>query len=207
MRTANLYASYLPGRVRAHAPAAPGSPGQAESGKSTMIKNFQLSFCPNAFKAEAEAWRAVIHLNLARFVNYLLHVLAAASDGKDYRILRMRLSPLKQVELILTRVLSAETSGPGSPTSPTGPLGDGRALRADAAPPSSPEVSVRSGSGWKTLMRRRRGSQVRHSAMADELEDARKILDACKDDIAALWKASSTQIVSEAGLDLHHHAR
>jgi hypothetical protein len=31
--------------------------GQAESGKSTLLKNFQLQFTPKAFNAEAEAWR------------------------------------------------------------------------------------------------------------------------------------------------------
>ena len=46
-----------------HDPTADNFPGQAESGKSTMLKNFQLHFAPNAFTAEVRGpfislWRA-----------------------------------------------------------------------------------------------------------------------------------------------------
>ncbi|KAI0633379.1 G-protein alpha subunit [Trametes polyzona] len=181
--------------------------GQAESGKSTMIKNFQLYFCPSSFHAETEAWRAVIHLNLARFVNYILYVLSntnAGSGGKrgdpnrDYRMFQMRLSPLKQVELILTRCLSAES------TPISTPMEDKPAVRI---PPAAPEVSVRGGSSWKTFMRRRRGSQSKVAVNPDEVEDARRILDACKDDIVALWTSPVIRALEEEGVDLHHHAR
>ena len=183
-----------------------------------MIKNFQLYFCPSAFKAEAEAWRTVIHLNLARFVNYL-HTLSnttpstlGTSTARDYRMLQMRLSPLKQVELILTRALSAETRSPSSPTRSRSDGDDQPGWHSTVSPPppvpaSAPDVSVRSGSGWKTLLRRRRGSQAKYPMMLEELDDARRILDACKEDIVALWKTSSACIVDESGLDVHHHAR
>ncbi|KAL0578880.1 hypothetical protein V5O48_003113 [Marasmius crinis-equi] len=49
--------------------------GQAESGKSTILKNFQLHFSPKAFQEQAELWRPVIHLNLVRSVNFILNVL------------------------------------------------------------------------------------------------------------------------------------
>lgn len=170
--------------------------GQAESGKSTMIKNFQLYFCPSAFRAEIEAWRAVIHLNLARFVNYLLYVLSNTNSGpsRDFRMFQMRLSPLKQVELILTRCLSAETTPIGTPTE-------------DKPTLTVAEVSVRGGTSWKSFMRRRRGSQSKVAVNPDDLEDARKILDACKDDIVGLWKSPAIHALSQEGVDLHHHAR
>ncbi|KAI8993765.1 G-protein alpha subunit [Trametes punicea] len=181
--------------------------GQAESGKSTMVKNFQLYFCPSSFHAESEAWRAVIHLNLARFVNHLLYVLSDANTNaggrksdlnKDSRLFQMRLSPLKQVEVILTRCLSAESTPLSSPTD------DKPTLRTGTAP----EVSVRGGMGWKSVFRsRRRESQSRILAKTDELEDARRIMDACKDDIVALWKSSAIQALEKEGVDLHHHAR
>ncbi|KAH9855221.1 G-protein alpha subunit [Lenzites betulinus] len=183
--------------------------GQAESGKSTMIKNFQLYFCPSSFHAETEAWRAVIHLNLARFVNHLLYVLFNTNTSagrrqtdtiKDYRIFQMRLSPLKQVELILSRCLSAESS---SNLSPLGGSDDSRLVRAATAP----EVSVRGGTGWKHFLRKRRGSQSKLSALQDELEDARRILDACKEDIVALWASPAIPILEQEGVDLQHHAR
>ncbi|CDO69402.1 hypothetical protein BN946_scf184270.g5 [Trametes cinnabarina] len=161
--------------------------GQAESGKSTMIKNFQLYFCPSSFQAETVAWRAVIHLNLARFVNYLLYVLSNTNAGsggkkgdpnKDYRMFQMRLSPLKADE------------GPG--------------LRFETVP----EVSVRGGTGWKAFIRgRRRGSQSRMMTNPEEVNDARRILDACKEDIVALWKSPAILALEKEGVDLHHHAR
>ncbi|KAI0699036.1 G-alpha-domain-containing protein [Cerioporus squamosus] len=50
--------------------------GQSESGKSTMLKNFQLAFAPKAWKAERESWRAVIQLNLIRSINNILDILS-----------------------------------------------------------------------------------------------------------------------------------
>ncbi|KLO16117.1 G-alpha-domain-containing protein [Schizopora paradoxa] len=54
--------------------------GQAESGKSTTLKNFQLHFTPRAFHADAEAWRIVIYMNLIRSVNSILELLDADPD-------------------------------------------------------------------------------------------------------------------------------
>lgn len=98
--------------------------GQSESGKSTLLKNFQLRFAPKAFHAEIDAWRAVIQLNLVRSVNVVVGLLArgpnkiatiAISVSPDYprpkvdlRWLKMRLAPLRQVELILNRVLGVQ---------------------------------------------------------------------------------------------------
>jgi len=97
--------------------------GQAESGKSTILKNFQLLFAPKSFYAEVEAWKAVIHLNLVRSVNFILDLLedprspstehrrspsATASrerSSNDLRFLKMRLAPLRQVEQMLSRRL------------------------------------------------------------------------------------------------------
>lgn len=168
-----------------------------------MIKNFQLFLCPDSFTAEGEVWRTVIHLNLARFVNYVLHVIFTTSPKADpnLRMLQMRLSPLKQVELILSRAISAETSQIRSPISP---MDAKPSWRTDPAP----EITIRGGSGWKTLMKRRRaGSLVRSSIAVDDLDDARRILDACKDDIVALWKNHGAKVLEEEGVDLHHHAR
>ncbi|TFK77575.1 hypothetical protein K466DRAFT_608015, partial [Polyporus arcularius HHB13444] len=42
--------------------------GQAESGKSTTLKNFQLAFSPQHFHKERAAWKTIIQLNLIRSV-------------------------------------------------------------------------------------------------------------------------------------------
>ncbi|KAH9948058.1 G-alpha-domain-containing protein [Amylocystis lapponica] len=50
--------------------------GQSESGKSTTLKNLQMTFAPEAWKAERTSWRTVILLNLVRSINTILDVLA-----------------------------------------------------------------------------------------------------------------------------------
>ncbi|CAL1708399.1 unnamed protein product [Somion occarium] len=50
--------------------------GQSESGKSTTLKNFQLTFAPKAWREERTSWRAVIQFNLVRSVNTILDVLS-----------------------------------------------------------------------------------------------------------------------------------
>ncbi|KLO16457.1 G-protein alpha subunit [Schizopora paradoxa] len=54
--------------------------GQAESGKSTTLRNFQLTFAPSQFHAERSAWRYVIQLNLVQSVRVILDVLNAEID-------------------------------------------------------------------------------------------------------------------------------
>ncbi|PPR01953.1 hypothetical protein CVT24_011102 [Panaeolus cyanescens] len=57
--------------------------GQAESGKSTVLKNFQLYFAPKAFEIEAEMWRPIIHLNLVRSVNFVVNFISSRSYSRD----------------------------------------------------------------------------------------------------------------------------
>ena len=211
--------------------------GQAESGKSTILRNFQLKFAPAAFHAEAEAWRAVIDLNLVRSVTFLLNLLeessptspspspstapdaagSSASSGDaeirptspsgtkimplrrltdDLRRLRVSLSPLRSIEECLARFISPEhyprhlsragsSSNKGSRNggNPTAALPTERAF----------EVSVRSGSRWKTLFKGSGGgggggamSKAR-SQEYEEVQNARHVIEACREDIVTLW--------------------
>ncbi|KAI0314443.1 G-alpha-domain-containing protein [Amylostereum chailletii] len=50
--------------------------GQSESGKSTTVKNFQISYAQKAWSEERASWRSVILLNLVRSVNIILDVLS-----------------------------------------------------------------------------------------------------------------------------------
>ncbi|KAH9921380.1 G-protein alpha subunit [Amylocystis lapponica] len=184
--------------------------GQAESGKSTMLKNFQMHFAPRAFQAEMEAWRTVIHLNLIRSVNFILDLLAGGKSGSmhegdrrivptspspggdDLRRLRMRLSPLRQVEIILTRKLSAdEQFRPGEDTHHYG---------------CASEVSIRSGTGWKALLHLKRHA-LPLDTRPDELGNARQILDACREDIVELWGDPAVQAgLKEEGVVLREQS-
>lgn len=173
--------------------------GQAESGKSTILKNFQLVFAPQYFYAEAEAWRAVIHLNLVRSVNFVLDMLEDPNPTRsqsaggyprsppptnsndhlrmsnELRYLKMRLVPLRSVEQMLTRRFTPWDI-------PTGDASTKPRYQQDRAS----EVSVRGLSGWKSLLKNRR--QPNSSAVSDDLEDSQRVIEACKDDMTALWE-------------------
>ncbi|KAH9897013.1 G-alpha-domain-containing protein [Cubamyces lactineus] len=188
--------------------------GQSESGKSTMLKNFQIHFAPNALRAESDAWRAVIHLNLIRSVNFLLDILtrppsnnytgdssptassfsnrisATPQPNSDLRRFKLTLSPLRQVEMILAKYLSARdapNADSGRAASPTG------SFQATAA-----DVTIRGGHSWRALCQpRREGDDEEHSrhsdGRVDPVENARQILDACRADVVLMWTSASMQ--------------
>ncbi|KAK2465615.1 hypothetical protein APHAL10511_002507 [Amanita phalloides] len=159
--------------------------GQAESGKSTILKNFQLHLSPKAFDAEAIVWSPVIQLNLVRSVNFILNLLndnckhrresATATQSRQRdgpRRHLIRLAPLRHVEDSLTKKIS------GSP----------RNSRAQEKtihyhPSKASEIELRSGSGWKGLFKLKRQTDI---ADADDGSN-RRILAACADDIFRMW--------------------
>ncbi|KAI0773014.1 G-protein alpha subunit [Trametes elegans] len=136
--------------------------GQAESGKSTTLKNFQLQFSPQHFAKERAAWKTIIQLNLIRCVKRLLEVLQEEWESS-----------------LQTTTASSIAKGKGvagrTPTSPgvrfsTSPLNDHhrrirmrlsallpieeelmKKLLPDSAVPNR-DVCVRAGSGWKGVL-------------------------------------------------------
>ena len=91
----------------------------------------------------------------------------------DLRRLRVSLSPLKRIEQSLSRFISPDNPRSGS-------LPTERAF----------EVSVRSGSRWKMLFRRNGGGGGTSSAVnhgQEEVQNARRVIEACREDIVALW--------------------
>ncbi|KAF7374435.1 hypothetical protein MSAN_00327600 [Mycena sanguinolenta] len=172
--------------------------GQAESGKSTILRNFQLLLAPKAFQAEAERWRPVIHLNLVRSVNFVLGLLEVrhpstyngdaqptSPDGAlsgQLRRLSISLAPLRQVE----ETLSNRIAGSRPPQS------NRERDRYHSARTS--EISLRSGSGLTKFLGFWRGS----SSIPDRKEQAeelqtRRIMSACARDIMTLWAAPEVQ--------------
>lgn len=57
--------------------------GQAESGKSTLQKQFQLLYNPTSLDEEALSWRTVVYYNIARPVRRILEALDIYGDGDD----------------------------------------------------------------------------------------------------------------------------
>jgi hypothetical protein len=179
--------------------------GQAESGKSTVLKNFQLQFSPKAFQAQTLAWRPVIQLNLVRSVNFILDLLGVSNPSlhgsvsfgassptlnDDVRRLCMKLVPLRTVEETLIKQLGGSVP-----------------LLLDASEPlryhpaKASEVSIRSDSGWKVFMKFRSPSE--ESNAPERLEDSqtRRIINACADDIVGLWADQTVQsCLSDQGI-------
>ncbi|KIK97824.1 hypothetical protein PAXRUDRAFT_824549 [Paxillus rubicundulus Ve08.2h10] len=67
--------------------------GQAESGKSTMLRNFQLAFCPNYFHDEIPIWKTIIQLNLIGSVSRLLAIIEHELDAQASKLPRSPLRP------------------------------------------------------------------------------------------------------------------
>jgi len=55
--------------------------GQAESGKSTTLKNFRMTYARDAWNAERASWRSVIQLNLVRSILTIVETLQAEMAG------------------------------------------------------------------------------------------------------------------------------
>ncbi|KAJ3985773.1 guanine nucleotide binding protein, alpha subunit [Lentinula detonsa] len=171
--------------------------GQAESGKSTILKNMQLHFSPTAFHAEAELWRPVIHLNLVRSANFILNLLSPRSSGTTsptsnlllddtVRRLIFSLAPLKSVETSLTKRISGSAGtidNQYKSNSIDNPY-------AHYNPAKAPEIAVRSGAGWKGLLKFRRQSGAVSSP--EDMQN-RRIINACADDIVTLWRNPDVQ--------------
>lgn len=55
--------------------------GQAESGKSTLQKQFQLLCAPASMEEERDSWRAVVYFNVVRNIKRILQALDALNLG------------------------------------------------------------------------------------------------------------------------------
>ncbi|KIJ66946.1 hypothetical protein HYDPIDRAFT_128433 [Hydnomerulius pinastri MD-312] len=57
--------------------------GQAESGKSTLQKQFQLMYSPASLESERMSWRTVVYFNVVRSIKKILTTLEAWDDADD----------------------------------------------------------------------------------------------------------------------------
>ncbi|EJD06518.1 guanine nucleotide binding protein alpha subunit [Fomitiporia mediterranea MF3/22] len=58
--------------------------GQAESGKSTLQKQFQLFYAPASLDEERASWRAVVYFNVVRNIKRILQALEALNLGSPH---------------------------------------------------------------------------------------------------------------------------
>jgi len=57
--------------------------GQAESGKSTLQKQFQIFYAPASLDEERDSWRSVVYFNILRNIKRILQALDALELGTD----------------------------------------------------------------------------------------------------------------------------
>ncbi|KAG8747643.1 hypothetical protein FRC10_000186 [Ceratobasidium sp. 414] len=178
--------------------------GQSESGKSTLLKQFQLLHSTgDVFDSERASWRLIIFHNLVRSIIGVLDEinlpLAPSTEYPDndefYRVnsttfktMRVRLSPLSQIADLIANKLSPEASSPV--LSPTEPGSDWTSTANPAVPPS--EISVLSSYGWKSALRKLNVGAVsprpslEYSIDFDNENDPGRLLVAFHDDLVEL---------------------
>ncbi|KAF9467048.1 guanine nucleotide binding protein, alpha subunit [Collybia nuda] len=170
--------------------------GQSESGKSSVLKNFLLTFAPKQFHRERAIWKTVIQLNLIGSIKKLLEILqeewetvdvdSPPQPNNNLRRIRLGLTPLLFIETNIMKLISPDTR-------------------------FSHDLCVRSGGDWKaTLMAhasipqpsspvdRKRTSHRDHG---NKPIDPTSVLAASKDDIIVLWKDQSVRnLLSRRGV-------
>jgi len=183
--------------------------GQAESGKSTTLKNFRMRFAQAAWEKERNGWRAVVQLNIVRSIMTILEAVEAEMRGQPaqecdeeitqvdleddevlqfdetHSLLMIRLAPLRAVETLLKRRLGseAEPHQPELPMAATpfdGPFGSGIGR-------PSQEFAVRS---WQEVLDP--GSRTNHEE--DDLDSVTRTIVTCKDDMKSLWNDKTVRL-------------
>ncbi|KAF5385786.1 hypothetical protein D9615_002338 [Tricholomella constricta] len=183
--------------------------GQSESGKSTTLKNFQLFHSPKAFRTERASWRAIVQLNVVRSIKLILDAITEAQTSSSHSAiiptsdsvssppsltpehlrLKMRLSPLQQVEELLLRKLTPAGSAEFEATQLSPLTNLPYSARAGNA---ATELALNSTTPWKAAFNKLIASTTRTSLESQDIDfddpkDPGLILNACKDDINALW--------------------
>ncbi|KAG9102026.1 hypothetical protein FS749_000060 [Ceratobasidium sp. UAMH 11750] len=179
--------------------------GQSESGKSTLLKQFQLlhSTTGDVFDSERASWRLIIFHNLVRSIlDVLDEITQPLAPNKEYpdnaefynansttfKTMRVRLSPLSQIADLITNKLSPEASSPV--LLPTEPGSDWTSTANPIVPPS--EISVLSSYGWKHALRKLNVGassprpSVDYSIDFDNENDPGRLLVAFHDDLLGL---------------------
>ena len=116
----------------------------------------------------------------------------------DLRRLRVSLSPLRSIEECLARFISPEhyPRHAGSAGSSSNKNGTRNGASPTSALPTERafEVRVRSDSRWKTLFKSSGGAMSKaRSQEYEEVQNARRVIEACREDMVALWKHPAIQ--------------
>ncbi|KAG6857769.1 hypothetical protein H0H87_004185 [Tephrocybe sp. NHM501043] len=179
--------------------------GQSMSGKTTTIKNFQMTYAQKSWAEERESWKAVILLNLVRSVNIVVSIVGEEctdtnQDSKSregphvaltehHKNLTLKLAPLRQIQRDLETLLGAGTlEGDGS---------------SDKVRRGQQEFSLRSNSGWKNVLGHIRNPTGGKGLQLQQI--ASEVIVSLKGDILGIWNDSVVQtILRQRKLRLEH---
>ncbi|KAA1472962.1 P-loop containing nucleoside triphosphate hydrolase protein [Dentipellis sp. KUC8613] len=90
--------------------------GQSQSGKSTTIKNFQITHANSAWVEQRIAWRAVIHLNMVSMINIICRIMGKEMGQQNAGVP----DPSQVEEQIPEEEQAAEDDDEGTPSSAQG---------------------------------------------------------------------------------------
>ncbi|KAJ6632254.1 G-protein alpha subunit [Mycena sp. CBHHK59/15] len=176
--------------------------GQSESGKSSVLRNFRLTFTPIFFESERLVWKTVIQLNLINSIKRILEVLQDEWDAieagsatsnisltSEHRRLALSLSPLLAFETSISQILASDGANGGY------------------------TVTVRAGGGWKEKLAHfgRSPSTETRSLSLDEgttnPSRVTQVLAGCKDEIVEIWRDPAvTQLLHQREVRLQEEA-
>ncbi|KAK7028767.1 G-protein alpha subunit-domain-containing protein [Favolaschia claudopus] len=147
--------------------------GPKDCGKTTLLKGLRSGFAPKAFRAEMDAWRPAIRLNLVRSINFVINPIFQSSQSSELKQLAMKIAPLtyKVEETLFSCIAPPEMI-----------LQAGWYRFSRVAEFSSPNVLI----------------PFRREHMREEEERASRPLSACASDMQELWTSSEMQMLLEA---------
>ncbi|KAF4620276.1 hypothetical protein D9613_000337 [Agrocybe pediades] len=178
--------------------------GQSMSGKSTTIKNFQITYARKSWAEERASWKTIILLNLVRSINTIVDTINAPTEEDEgvrhtemdvpwpterHKATVLRLMPLQQVEKDLKRYLGA-----GSEEVVQGHGHDISTITSHASVEKKAEASefaIRSSRGWRSILDQIRNPQLGKASSAYDI--GFQVVLGCKQDIRWLWNDPITR--------------
>ncbi|CAE7226270.1 unnamed protein product, partial [Rhizoctonia solani] len=195
--------------------------GQAESGKTTTLKQFQLLQSKSAFNAQLHSYRALIYLNVLNSVRRMLNAVALPDETDQFlsdtssssshssrssyarrhypphlAALAVRLRPLLHIQKVLERQLRGSTDPDivVPPSTRRSRRTNSTASSGDDQQVSHGEVTVHAWSSWSERLNSAGNIQGEVICMDwDSRDDPGQIFAACVDDLIALWEDKVVQ--------------
>ncbi|KAG5636330.1 hypothetical protein H0H81_008414 [Sphagnurus paluster] len=151
---------------------------KAESGKSTLHKQFQLFYASQTLERELPSWRPVVYLNIVRALRTIMdgleYEVAQSIDtppDPDFPITKGIRDDVARMDAVLRPLLDAESL-----------------LSADLNGGLTGRASAYARSGWQGLINPRRSSSDTLTDMAPGAVRVAEILQATRDAVESLWR-------------------